>query len=164
MDFQHWNLTVALLLNLFKNGYLCTAVASGVDAVSVCEQENNQYIYNEKYRPTKHRTSCYVTIAMHTSRYRCWNDISCSPNLYTQHLTGFTKIISGLRSVSTLHRLMNTLILIWIIVWPCITISLEGFCLSNTLKCTNSCYYLFRLHVMQAFPNFFVIWFWTSFT
>ncbi len=26
-------------------------------------KENNQYIYNEKYRPTKHRTSCDVTIA-----------------------------------------------------------------------------------------------------
>ncbi len=26
-------------------------------------KENNQYIYNEKYRPTKHCTSCDVTIA-----------------------------------------------------------------------------------------------------
>ncbi len=40
------------------------AVASGVDAVSVCEQRKQSvYIYNEKYRPTKHRTSCDVTIA-----------------------------------------------------------------------------------------------------
>ncbi len=46
MDFQHWkSLAVALLLNLFQNGYLCTAVTSGVDAwVSVCEKKNDRSV------------------------------------------------------------------------------------------------------------------------
>jgi len=65
----------------------------------------------------------------------------------TLHLTtGFTKIISGLRSVSTLHQLlMNTFIFIWIIIQSVITM----------------CYFERRLsfkHIqLHKFTNIFVM-------
>ncbi len=81
MDFQHWNFAVALLLNLFKDGYLCTAVASGVDAVSVCEQRKQSVYISIGLLNIAH--PAMWLLRMRTSRYRCWNYISCSPSIYT---------------------------------------------------------------------------------
>ncbi len=56
-------------------------------------------------------------------------------------------ISERLRTVSTLHQLlMNTFIVfelssVGYLIMYCITMSLEGFCLSNTLKCTNWHYF-----------------------
>ncbi len=78
----------------------------------------------------------------------------CSPEIIslvaTQHLTaGFTKIISDLRSVSTLHQLlMNTLIFYFNDQSAVYFTMLYFGRLSNTLKCTNS-------------PTFVI---WSSFT
>ncbi len=80
----------------------------------------------------------------------------------TQHLTtGFTKIISGLRSISTLHQLLMNTLLFFIKLslnrlFKHVLLCLWKFFLSfKHFKMHNIMFHISYLHIMQAFPNFF---------
>ncbi len=81
MDFQHWNLAVALLLNLFKNGSLYSCRVWCRCSVCVWAKKTISIYITKSIGLLNIAHPVMWLLWMRTSRYRCWNDISCSPNL-----------------------------------------------------------------------------------